>query len=200
MLLKIKRKNPDDFSDYTKEIRLDIYTETKKLICDWSDRKNYLIQYRMLNFYVRHGMIVDEVHSVISFKQAKWLEKYINFNTQKRNKVRNDLLMYGTYNNKLQQNFAEKKLESHYMDTDSFVLIVNTKDSIGDLKNLKALFDFSNINKDHELFSNKNKKVFLKFKIETLKNIWIEKFNCLRSKLYAFKCGIDGKNKKKRCF
>ena len=45
------------------------------------------------------------------------------------------------------------------MDTDSFVLSVNTKDIIKDLKNLEDIFDFSNLNQNHELFSNKNKKV-----------------------------------------
>ena len=44
----------------------------------------------MLNFYVRHGMIVDKVHSVISFKQSNWSEIYIGFNTQKGNKAKND--------------------------------------------------------------------------------------------------------------
>ena len=45
------------------------------------------------------------------------------------------------------------------MDTDNFVLNVNTKDIIKDLKNLEDIFDFSNLDKNHELFSNKNKKV-----------------------------------------
>ena len=44
----------------------------------------------MLKFYVRHGMIVDKGHDIISFKQSEWLEKYINFNTQKRNQAVND--------------------------------------------------------------------------------------------------------------
>ena len=35
-------------------------------------------------------MEIVKVHTVISFKQRKWLEKYISFNTQKRNKARND--------------------------------------------------------------------------------------------------------------
>ena len=60
------------------------------MICDCFDKKNYLIHYWMLNFYVRHRMIVDKVHTVISFKQNKWLEKYISFITQKRNKAKND--------------------------------------------------------------------------------------------------------------
>ena len=85
-----KKINPDNFIDYMKEIKPDNYIQTKKLICDWSDKKNYLIHYRMLKFYIRQGMIVDKIHNVISFRQSRWLEKYINFNTQKRNKAKND--------------------------------------------------------------------------------------------------------------
>ena len=87
-----KKINPDKFSDYMKEIKPDTYTQNKKLICDWSDKKNFLVHYRMLKFFLRHGMIVDKVHDVIPFKQSRWLEKYINlnFNTQKRNQAVND--------------------------------------------------------------------------------------------------------------
>ena len=85
-----KKINPDNFNDYMKEIKPDTYIQTSKLICDWSDKKNYLVHYRMLKFYIRHGMIVDKIHNIISFRQSRWLEKYINFNTQKRNKAKND--------------------------------------------------------------------------------------------------------------
>ena len=44
----------------------------------------------MLKFHVRHGMVVEKIHEIISFKQSKWLESYISFNTQKRNKAKND--------------------------------------------------------------------------------------------------------------
>ena len=73
-----------------KSIKPENYTKSKKLICDWTDKKKYLIHYRMLKFYVRHGMIVEKIHEIISFKQKKWLESYISFNTQKRNKAKND--------------------------------------------------------------------------------------------------------------
>ena len=36
-------------------------------------------------------MIVEKVQEIISFKQSRWLEKYISFNTQKRNRAKNDL-------------------------------------------------------------------------------------------------------------
>ena len=71
------------------------------------------------------------------------------------------------------------------MDTDSFVLSVNTKDLIKDLKNLEDLCDFRNLDENHKLFIKKRKKVLGKFKVETPKNIWIDEFICLRSKMYA---------------
>ena len=74
---------------------------------------------------------------------------------------------------------------------------MNTKDIIKDLKNLEDIFDFSNLDKNHELFSNKNKKFIGKFKIETPKNIWIDEFVCLRSKAYSFKCKNNDENKNK---
>ena len=276
-----RKVNPDDFSDYMKEIIPDTYTQNEKLICHWFDRKNYLIHYRMLKFYVRHGMVVDKIHDTISFKQSKWLDKYIHFNTQKRNQAVNDfekdlykllmnafygrtmenvrnrlkikpikkgdykeiikqqsqitfngihksyencdiytfktndvlmdkpiylgfsvlelskLLMYETYYDKLQPYFGPEIIQLHYMDTDSFVLSVNTKNIIKDLKNLEDLFDFSNLDENHEIFSNKNKKVIGKFKVETPKDIWIDELVCLRSKFYSFKCGYDSNNKLK---
>ena len=71
-------------------MKQDSHTKCKKLICDWTVKKKYLVHYCMLKFYVRHGMNVEKVHEVISFKQSKWLEKYIDFNTQKRSKTKND--------------------------------------------------------------------------------------------------------------
>ena len=83
------------------------------------------------------------------------------------------------------------------MDCDSFVLSIETQNIIMDLKKLEDLFDFSNLNENHELFTNKNKKVVGKFKIETPENIWIDEFVALRSKCFAFKCGNNSKKKLK---
>ena len=99
--------------------------------------------------------------------------------------------MYETYYDKLQPIFGQENLHLHYMDTDSFVLNINTKDIFKVLKNLEDVFDFSNLDKNHGLFSNKNKKVYAKYKIETPKNTWIDEFICLRCKMYAFECGDD---------
>ena len=108
-----------------------------------------------------------------------------------------NLLLYETYYDKLQPYFAQENIQLHYKDTDSFVLSVNTEDIVKDLKNLEDIFDFSNLGKNHELFSNKNKKVIGFFKIETPKSIWTDEFNSRRSKMYAFKGGDVSKNKLK---
>ena len=46
----------------------------------------------MLKLYVRHVMVVEKIHEILSFKQNKSLEKKINFNTQKRNMSKNEFV------------------------------------------------------------------------------------------------------------
>ena len=70
------------------EIKPASYTQCKKLICDFIDKKNYLVHYRMLKFYLKHGMIVDKVHEITSFKQSKLLNKYIYFHAKKELQVK----------------------------------------------------------------------------------------------------------------
>ena len=62
---------------------------------------------------------------------------------------------------------------------------------------MEDIFYLSILDKNHELFSEKNKKLFGKFKIERPRNIGLDEFVCLRSKAYSFKCKdkIESKNK-----
>ena len=50
-----KKNNPDSFNDYMKETKPDTYTQTKKLICDLSEKKNYLVHFRMVKFLLDKG-------------------------------------------------------------------------------------------------------------------------------------------------
>ena len=45
------------------------YPQKKKLICDWTDKQNYLIHYGMLRVYMNHGKVVHKVLETISFRQ-----------------------------------------------------------------------------------------------------------------------------------
>ena len=84
------------------------------------------------------------------------------------------LHMYENYYDTLQLNFGQENLHLHYIDTDGIILSMKRENIIEDLKTLEDIFDFSNLDENHELFSNKNKKVIGKFEIETLKNFLID--------------------------
>ena len=107
------------------------------------------------------------------------------------------LHMYETYYDTLQPYFGQEDLQKHYIDTDGVILSMKTKDIIKDLKNLEDIFDFSNLHENHELYSEKNKKIIGNFKNECPKNTWIDEFVCLRSKAYSFKCKNNDENKNK---
>ena len=130
-----KKIDSDNFSDYMNEILPDTYTQNKKLICDWSDKKNYLVHYRMLKFYVRHGMIVDKVHDIKSFRQSRWLEKYTNFKTQKRNPAVNDFEkdFYKLLNNPFYGNTMEKvrnRLKIKFVKKDDYREIIKQQSKL----------------------------------------------------------------------
>ena len=101
------------------------------------------------------------------------------------------LQTHETYYDKLRPFFGGKNLQCHYIDSDAIVLSIVSKDIIKDLKKLEDMFDFSNLDKKHETFNNKKKKVIGKIKIKRPQNIWIDDFVCLRSKMCSFKCGDD---------
>ena len=90
------------------------------------------------------------------------------------------LHMYETHYDKLQPFCGKEKIQLHYKDCDSFVLSLKTENVIKGLKKLENKFDSSNLNVNHEIFGNKNKKAIGKFKIETSKNIWIDDFIALK--------------------
>ena len=99
-----------------------------------------------------------EKYDSYTFRQNEILMNkpiYLGFSVLELSK----LLMYETYYDKLQPYFGEDKLKLHYMDCDSFVLSIEIQNINNDLKNLEYLFDFSSLNKNHELFGNKNKNL-----------------------------------------
>ena len=138
LLLKIEKTNLDELSDYMKEIKSNTYAQTKKILCDWSDKKNYLVHYRLLKFYVRQGMKVERVHSLISFKQSMCLEKYICFNTQKRNRAKKEFekdflkLLNNSFYDKTMENVRNRikveLIKKHDIDK---IIILQSKVSFG---------------------------------------------------------------------
>ena len=81
------------------------------------------------------------------------------------------VLLYEKFFDIFEPNFCQKSLHLPYMDCDSFDISNRTQNKFSDLENLEDIFEFINLNKDHELFNNKNKTVVGKFKKETPKKI-----------------------------
>ena len=76
--------------------------------------------------------------------------------------------MYEWYYDKMQPFFGEDNLELHYLDTDSFIFSFKPiKSLIEDSEHFKKNFDFSDLDPSHELYSEANKKVVGKIKLET---------------------------------
>ena len=156
-----KKIDPDKYNDYMKKIKPKNYTNSKKLICDWTDKKKYLIQYRMLTFYVTHGMVVEKIHEIISFKQSKWLESYISFNTQKRNKAKND---FEKHFFKLLVNAAFGKFLENVRNRLDLELI--KKDNIKKIINQQSKLTFNGIQKSYENYDS--------YTFKKTKSLWIK--------------------------
>ena len=156
-----KKTNPYKYNDYMKKIKPKNYTKSKKLICDWTDKKKYLIHYRMLKFYVRHGMIVEKIHEIISFKQSRWLESYISFNTQKRNKAKNDFEKDFC---KLLVNAAFGKFLENVRNRLDLELI--KKDNIKKIINQQSKLTFKCIQKSYENYDS--------YTFKKTKSLWIK--------------------------
>ena len=150
-----------------KSIKPENYTKSNKLICDWSDKKNYLIHYRMLKFYVRHGMIVEKIHEIISFKQSRWLEGYFSFNTQKRNKAKNNLEkdFFKLLNNAAFGKFLENI-------RNRLVLELIKKDDIKKIIKQQTKLTFDGIQKSYEIYDSytfkKTKYLWIKLYMQVL--------------------------------
>ena len=62
----------------------------EKLICNLSDKKNYVCNIKLLQEALSHGLILKKVHRVIQFNQEAWLKSYIDMNTELRKQAKND--------------------------------------------------------------------------------------------------------------
>ena len=57
---------------------------TKKLIPNLYDKRNYVVHYRNLQFYLQQGVVLKKIHRILSFKQSAFLAPYIDMCTRNR--------------------------------------------------------------------------------------------------------------------
>ena len=248
-----------------------VINNTKKLVCNLNDKKNYVVHINVLKQVLDHGLKLRKVHRVTEFDQEAWLKEYIDVNTELRQKATNDfekdffklmnnavfgktmenvrkyrdikLVKTDKKRNKLvsEPNFHTMKLIDNnlaiiemrkvkvkmnktiylglsildiskitmyefwydyvkskyedkaricYMDTDSFVVNIKTKDFYKDIaENVKERFDTSNYIYDRPLPTGVNKKVIGLMKDELGGDI-ITEFVALRPRVLK-KCVVN---------
>ena len=65
---------------------------TMKLLQTFHGKQFYVCHYRILKFYVRHGLVISKVHRIIKFEQSPWMKTYIDINTSIRRTAKTDCL------------------------------------------------------------------------------------------------------------
>ena len=61
--------------------------DTTKLVPHFYPRERYVVHAELLQFYVRHGMIVKKIHRAVSFRQSAWLKPWVDLNTKLRSRA-----------------------------------------------------------------------------------------------------------------
>ena len=61
-----------------------------KLAPNLLPKRNYVVDYRNLKYYLSQGLIIKKVYKIFEFKQSAWMKPYIDFHTQKRKRATNE--------------------------------------------------------------------------------------------------------------
>ena len=63
---------------------------TPKLMATLYPRKNYVLHYRNLQYYIQQGLKLERVHRILKFRQEPLMKEYILFNSMRRAQSNND--------------------------------------------------------------------------------------------------------------
>jgi len=104
-----------------------------------------------------------------------------------------NLVMYKLYYETLKPKHGDR-LELLFTDTDSLCCEIETKDLYRDMEENINLYDISNFDPTHPLYSKSNHRILGKIKFETESILFLE-FVGLKAKMYSLLCK-SGKQKK----
>ena len=145
---KIEEEELSDYSrDFLKDNNIKL-GNVEKLILDLYDKKEYIVHYDILKYYISLGIKVTKIHSIISFNHKAWLKPYIDFNTEMRTKTDNDFekdfwkLMNNSFYGKTMENISNRcmvELTNKPEDLRRLASRDNLKDIIDFNDNFKAV-------------------------------------------------------------
>lgn len=61
--------------------------KAKKLVTDVTNKRKYVLHYRMLQMYLKMGLKLKKIHRIIKFEQRRYLKPYIDYCTAQRVKA-----------------------------------------------------------------------------------------------------------------
>ena len=67
-----------------------VINNTKNLVCNLNDKKNYIAHINVLKQALDRGLKLKKVHRIIEFEQEAWLKEYNDVNTELRKTTNND--------------------------------------------------------------------------------------------------------------
>lgn len=78
----------NDLSPYQKELlaksEVNYNEKIEKLVGHFHPRKNYIVHYQNLQYYLSKGLKLTKIHRVLTFDQSPFLKEFIMFNTRRR--------------------------------------------------------------------------------------------------------------------
>jgi hypothetical protein len=87
---------PAQWSDHThtmvRELEAAYYFKTcpEKLVPDLTEKRDYVIHYQNLRYYLQSGMILKRVRRVLAFEHSRWMADFVNFITEQRKNAVSD--------------------------------------------------------------------------------------------------------------
>lgn len=146
-----------ELSQYQKQFNKVL--DFEKLVCDLEDKKEYVIHHFLLHVYVKHGVRITKIHSMLRFNQQAWWKDEIDLNIKKRIEAKTESEKFAK---KIECNSKYGKMAE--TDLNKFDLkIINNEAQINDII-CHPLYDgnFSIIDKDLVLVQ--MKKPFIQYK------------------------------------
>ena len=62
----------------------------KKLVPNVWHKRKYVTHLKILQYYLKRGMFLRQIHRVLQFKQKSWLSDFVDINTEKRRESKSD--------------------------------------------------------------------------------------------------------------
>ena len=103
----------DWLSDYQSEVKQHYNlpeNKVNRLLQTLFDKSKYFLHYKLLQFYVRLGLLIKKVHRILKFTQSKWHEPYITLNSAMRKRATNRFEQ--NYNKMMNNSVYGKTIES----------------------------------------------------------------------------------------